>query len=237
MMTHHLLAQLRIEKPKQKQQFLKILQDHQIIHYTNSQINLAWEHCQKQEYKQVVEDLLTNKVRSISLKPKKVQNKLEILIQTFDKIDQLRLINGIKTQQTVRRICQDKEILKQIQELRMDAQRKLKTFINEKAQDRNFTKIFHEKIIDFQEERNKLNEIKGKEESQRAKERLINRQKIKLEKLNESIEFVLMNDDNKDRAQTICNKLLDNKIPYYKSQLSDKQQKRIYNIMNTKFVS
>ncbi|CAD8186764.1 unnamed protein product [Paramecium octaurelia] len=236
MQSYHLLAQLRIEKPTQKSKFLKILQDHQIIDCSKSQIDLAWEHCLHKEYQQVVQDLLFKKVRSISLKPGKIQQKLKTLVQTFDKIDELRLINGIQKQQVQRRVCSDKEILKQITELRLDAERKLKDFINETAQDQNFTQVFHQKLIDFQEERNKLNEIQGKEGSQRAKERLQKRQKIKSARLNQSIQFILMNDDNKDRAQKICNKLLDNQIPYYKSQLSEKQQTRIYTIMNTKFV-
>ncbi|CAD8187152.1 unnamed protein product [Paramecium pentaurelia] len=235
MQTYHLLAQLRIEKPTQKSKFLKILQDHQIIDCSKTQIDLAWEHCQTKEYQQVIQDLLSKRVRSISLKPK-VQQKLRTLVQTFDKIDELRLINGIYKQKVYRKICYDKEILKQIQELKLDAERKLKDFINETAQDKNFTQVFQQKLIDFQEERNKLNEQQGKEGSQRAKDRLLNRQKMKSARLNESIQFILKYDDNKDRAQTICNKLLDNQIPYYKSQLSEKQQTRIQNIMNTKFL-
>ncbi|CAD8183728.1 unnamed protein product [Paramecium octaurelia] len=225
MQTHHLLATLRIEKPTQKPQFLKILQDHNIVNCNNEQIELAWQHCQFKEYKLVIDVLQQQRMRSISLNSQKIQTKLQPLVQIFDKMDNVRKRDG-----------DEKEINKQLSALKFEAERKLKDFINESCLDRSFTQVLQEKIVEFQGERNKLNEEQGKEGSQKAQQRLIDRQKLKSAKLHQQIQFVLHNDDNKVRAQAICTKLLNTSVPRYKSTLNDKQEQRINKIMNTKFL-
>ncbi|CAD8080043.1 unnamed protein product [Paramecium primaurelia] len=225
MQTHHLLATLRIEKPNSKPQFLKIMKDHNIVNCNNEQIDQAWEHCQQKEYKQVIEVLQQQRQRSISLNSQKIQTKLQPLVQIFDKMDNIRKREG-----------NEKEINKQLIALKFEAERKLKDFINESCLDRSFTQVLQEKIVEFQGERNKLNEEQGKEGSKKAQQRLIDRQKIRSAKQQQQIQFVLHNDDNKIRAQAICTKLLNTSVPRYKSTLNDKQEQRINKIMNTKFL-
>ncbi|CAD8099536.1 unnamed protein product [Paramecium sonneborni] len=225
MQTHHLLAALRIEKPNQKPQFLKILKDHNIVNCTTEQIDLAWQHCLQKEYKQVIEALQQQRIRSISLNSQKIQTKLQPLVQIFDKMDNIRKREG-----------NEKEINKQLSALKFEAERKLKDFINESCLDRSFTQVLQEKIVEFQGERNKLNEEQGKEGSKKAQQRLIDRKKLKSEKLKEQIKFFQLFDDNKTRTQAICAKLQNTSVPRYKSTLNDKEEQRINKIMNTKFL-
>ncbi|CAK90337.1 unnamed protein product (macronuclear) [Paramecium tetraurelia] len=212
MQTHHLLATLRIEKPTQKPQFLKILQDHMIVNCSNDQIDQVWEHCQEKECQQVIEVLQQQRMKSISLNSQKYKRNYN---------PQLKYSIKWTTNQQI------------IDCLEIEAERKLKDFINESCLGCSFTQVLQEKIVEFQGEKNKLNEEQG---NKKAQQRLIERQKIRSKKLEQQIQFVLHNDYTKARAQAIYTKLLNTSVTRYKSTLNDTYEQRINQIMNTKFL-
>ncbi|CAD8110933.1 unnamed protein product [Paramecium sonneborni] len=124
------------------------------------------------------------------------------------------------------KIMKKKEINKLLNALKFEAERQQKDFINESILDHSFIQLIQEKIVEFHE---------NKVAKKHNKDQLIAKNQRSAQ-MQQQIQFVLLQDDNKKRAQTIYKKLINTSVSKYKSTLNDKQEQRINQIMNTKFL-
>ncbi|CAD8108674.1 unnamed protein product [Paramecium sonneborni] len=136
MQIHLLLATLRTEKPNQKQQFLKILQDH-ILNCINEQSDQAWEYCNIANKKNINKLLKLYNFRDRDVFHQ-ILTKLKPLVQIFDKMDNIR-----------KRECKDKAIQKLLISLKFEAEKKNKALLINYVQIKILLKCYRRKQQNF----------------------------------------------------------------------------------------